>query len=154
MKKELTIFKRKISLMAIVVVLLVVGTASAAVYSHYATMMGNVAIDSPISITVDGHEIEIGETHTLFIEDITSPCTISKTFEFNNTYDTALAVSVLWILHDKDAPLPLDSSTSYWVYDTETVSVPVGTSSFTASLDVPSYMIGDHTFRIDVNPVY
>lgn len=154
MKKELIIFKRKIPLILILMTLLVVGTASAAVYSHYATMMGNVSIESPISIIVDDQAIEIGETHTLIIENIISPCTISKDFDFNNTYGSPLEVSVLWILHDKDAPLPLDASTSYWVYDSETVLVPIGTSTFTASLDVPSYMIGDHTFRIDVNPVY
>lgn len=154
MKKNIEFMGRKISVMAIMVVLLVFSTASAAVYQHYATLQGDVKINAPISISVDGEVIELGRTHTLLIDEMTSPCTIGKTFQFNNSYGSEIDVSVLWILYEADAPQPLDASTSYWVYDNETVTVPVGTSSFTANLDVPAYMIGNHIFRIDVNPVY
>lgn len=154
MKKEIKILNIKVPVVAILITLMVIGTASAAVYQHYATLQGNVTINSPISVTVDGHEIPLGGTHTLVIEDIKPPCTISETFYFNNTYGSELDVSILWILYEYGAPEPLDASTSYWVYDNEIVTVPDGTSSFEASLDVPVYMMGDHVFRIDVNPVY
>ena len=155
MKKKIEIFGKKVPFIAILVVALIISTASAAVYQHYATMMGDVAINSPVHVIIDGNPIPLGGTYELTIEDIMSPCTISETFQFNNTYGSPIEVSVLWILYEKDAPFPLNASTSYWVYDTETVMVSTGISAdYTVNLDVPAYMMGDHTFRIDVNPVY
>ena len=155
MKKKIEIFGKKVPFIAILVVALIISTASAAVYQHYATMMGDVAINSPVHVIIDGNPIPLGGTYELTIEDIMSPCTISETFQFNNTYGSPIEVSVLWILYEKDAPFPLNASTSYWVYDTEIVTVYTGISAdYTVSLDVPAYMMGDHTFRIDVNPVY
>ena len=155
MKKKIEIFGKKVPLIAILVVALIISTASAAVYQHYATMMGDVAINSPVHIIVDGEVIPLGGTYELTIDDIMPLCTISETFYFNNTYGSPIDVSVLWILYEKNAPLPLNASTSYWVYDTEIVTVSTGISApYTVSLYVPAYMMGDHTFRIDVNPVY
>ena len=155
MKKKIEIFGKKVPFIAILVVALIISTASAAVYQHYATMMGDVAINSPVHVIIDGNPIPLGGTYELTIEDIMSPCTISETFQFNNTYGSPIEVSVLWILYEKDAPFPLNASTSYWVYDTEIVTVSPGISApYTVNLDVPVYMMGDHVFRIDVNPVY
>lgn len=154
MKKNIEILGRKVSVMAILIALLVISTASAAVYQHYATMMGNVAINSPVHIIVDGETIPLGGTHTFDTEIVTCPCTISKSFQFNNTYGSSIDVSVLWILYETGADFPLDANETYWIYDNETLSVPNGLSDFKASLDVPPYMFGDHKFRVDVNPVY
>ena len=154
MKKKIEIFGKKVPLIAILVVALIISTASAAVYQHYATMMGDVRIDSPVHVDINGETIPLGGTYELIIDDVMAPCTISETFQFNNSYGSSIDVSVLWILYEKGASTPLDTSGTYWVYDTETLSVPVGITSFEASLDVPAYMIGDHVFRIDVNPVY
>ena len=155
MKKNIEFMGRKISVVAIMIALLLISTASAAVYQHYATMMGDVAINSPVSIIVDEVPIPLGETYTLTIDDMMSPCTISKSFYFNNSYGSSIDVSLLWILYEADADFPLNASETYWVYDTEIVPVDTGISElYTVSLDVPAYMMGDHVFRIDVNPVY
>ena len=155
MKKKIEIMGRKVSVMAIVVALLLISTASAAVIQHYAVMEGNVMINSPVHIIIDDEEIPLGGTYNLVIEDVEPPCTISETFYFNSTYGSDIDVSVLWILYETNAPTPLDASASYWVYDNEIVTVSPGMSeAYTVSLDIPSYMNGGHTFRIDVNPVY
>ena len=153
MKKNIEIMGRKVSVMAIVVALLLITTASAATYRHYATLEGDVSINSPIHIIVDEEEIPLGGTYTFTIEDTFPRSTIGKTFQFNNSYGSEIDVSIFWILYEPDK-LPLNASTSYWVYDNETVTVPVGISSFTAELYVPAYMMGEHVFQIDVNPVY
>ena len=156
MKKNVEIMGRKVSVMAIVIALLVISTASAATYRHYATMQGDVAINSPVHIIIGGHTIPLGGTYDLTIEGVMSPCTISETFQFNNSYGSPIDVSILWILYeDRIGVLPLNASTSYWIYGNETLSVPTGISTFNnASLDVPAYMIGPHIFSIAVNPVY
>ena len=153
MKKNIEIMGRKVSVVAFVVALLLISTASAAMYQHYATMQGNVLINSPITVTVDGHLIPLGGNYNYTIESMTSPCTINEILELNNSYGLALEVDLLWVLYESDAPLPLNANTSYWIWDNVTYSVPNGVSTYTVSLDVPAYMMGDHTFAIAVNPV-
>jgi len=153
MNKQIELFGRKIPVIAIVIAVLVIGTASATVYQHYATVEGNVMILSPITVTVDGHLIPLGGNHNYTIESMTSPCTIIETLTFNNSYGSALDVELLWVLYESEAPLPLDANTSYWIWDNETYSVPNGISNHDVSLTVPAYMMGSHIFAIAVNPV-
>ena len=152
--KTINIFGKNMPIVAILMALLVIGTASAAVFTHYATLEGKVAIESPITVIIDGFEIPLGATYPLTIDNMTSPCIISETMILNNSHGSALDVSFLWILYEDGAPMPLNPDTSYWIFDNETVSVPVGESNFTADLEVPAYMLGDHIFLIEVNPVY
>ena len=154
--KEITILNRKVPFIAIIIAFLVIGTASAAVIQHYAVMEGDVTINSPITVSIDGTPVILGEAHTLVIDDISIPPTISETLEFNNTHGSPVDVSLFWILYEADAPYPdMDADTSYWIYDNvETHPVRVGISTYEVSLDIPSYMIGNHKFRIEVNPVF
>ena len=154
--KEITIFKRKVPFITILIALLVIGTASAAVIQHYAVMEGDVTINSPITVSVDGTVINLGEPHTLVIDAISTPCTIREILEFNNTHGSPVDVSLFWILYESGEIYPdLDASTSHWVYDNvQTYSVQEGISTYEVILEIPSYMIGNHKFRIEVNPVF
>ena len=154
MKKNITFLGKKVPVIAIVIAFLVIGTASAAVYEHYATMEGEVTILSPIAVTIDGVSIDLGEDYTFFIENMTSPCTISKSIKLNNSHELPLKVELLWVLYESGVEFPLDANTSYWIWDNITIElVPGIITHHTVSLDVPVYMIGDHTFAIAVNPV-
>ena len=152
MKKNIEFMGRKISVMAIVVALLLISTASAAVYQHYATMQGNVTIESPITVTVNNTEIPLGENYNYTIGSMSSPCTISETLYFNNTHGSALNVSLLWMLYEDNNSDPFNASTSYWIWDNETYLVDMGETSHPMSLDVPVYMMGEYIFSIEVNP--
>ena len=154
--KEITIFKRKVPFITILIALLVIGTASAALIQHYALMEGDVTINSPITVSVDGTVVDLGEPHTLDAEIVTTPDTISETLEFNNTHGSPVDVSLFWILYESGETYPdLNAETSYWIYDNvETYPVEVGISTYEVILEIPSYMIGNHKFRIEVNPVF
>ena len=152
MKRNIEFMGRKISVMAIVVALLVISTASATVYTHYATTQGSVTIESPITVTVNGAEILLGHNHNYTFESMSSPCTISETLYFNNTHGSALNVSLLWMLYEDNNPDPFNASTSYWIWDNETYLVPMGKTSHPVSLDVPAYMMDEYIFSIEVNP--
>ena len=155
MKKNIEIMGRKVSVMAIVVALLLISTASAALIQHYALMEGDVTINSPITVSVDGTVINLGEPHILDTEIATDGCTISETLEFNNTYGSPVEVSLFWILYEAGETYPdLNTSTSYWIYNTTTLSIPTDGLTREVSLDIPSYMTGNHKFRIEVNPVF
>lgn len=154
MKSKIEIFGRKVSIATILIVILVIGTASAAVFEHYAKMEGNLSIGSPISVSIDGTEIGLGDTYTLTVDDMTSPCIISETFDISNIHGEPLDVNILWILYETGAEPPLNADETYWIYDNETVSIPSGGMPFTAELSVPAYMIGDYTFSIEINPVF
>ena len=153
MKKNITFLGKKVPITVILIAFLVISTASAAVYEHYATMEGDVMILSPITVSIDGNEIPLGGNYPFVIEDVMSPCTISETLDFNNTYGESLDVEIIWVLYETNAPIPLDASTSYWIWDNVTHPVPNGISDYTTSLEVPAYMIGGYTFSIAVNPV-
>ena len=153
--KEITIFKRKVPFITILIALLVIGTASAALIQHYALMEGDVTINSPITVSVNGTQVDLGEPHTLVIDAMSTPCTISETLEFNNIHGSPVEVSLFWILYEAGETYPdLNTSTSYWIYNTTTLSIPTDGLTREVSLDIPSYMVGNHKFRIEVNPVF
>ena len=54
MKKKLNILGRKVPILAVMMALLVIGTASAALISNYATLTGDVTVTNPISVAGDG----------------------------------------------------------------------------------------------------
>lgn len=152
MKRNIEIFGKKVPLIAILITLLVIGTASAKMYEHYATAEGRVMIESPITVTIDGTMIDIGENHEYPMGNMLSPGTINETLYFNNTYGSPIDVEIIWILYETGKS-DLNASTSYWIWDNATVQIPEEQSSYEVNLTVPVYMMGDHTFAIAVNPV-
>ena len=155
MKKNIEIMGRKIPFITILISLLVIGTASAALIQHYAVMEGDVTINSPITVSVNGTPVNLGEPHTLDTVIATDGCTISETLEFNNTYGSPVEVSLFWILYEAGETYPdLNTSTSYWIYNTTTLLIPTDGLIKEVSLDIPSYMAGEHKFRIEVVPVF
>ena len=155
MKKNIEIMGRKVSVMAVVVALLLISTASAALIQHYALMEGDVTINSPITVSINGTQVDLGEPHTLDTVIATGGCTISETLQFNNIHGSPVEVSLFWILYEAGETYPdLNTSTSYWIYNTTTLLIPTDGLIKEVSLDIPSYMAGEHKFRIEVVPVF
>ena len=153
MKKNIKLLGKKIPITVVLIAFLLISTASAAVYTHYATMEGKVTIEAPITVSIDGTEVALGVPHEYDIENMISPCTIAKIITFNNSYSSDIDVELVWVLYEDNNNDQFNPSTSYWIWNEKTHTVPMGLSSHPVSLDVPIYMAGEYIFAIAVNPV-
>lgn len=174
--KQINIFGRKISIVAVLMIALLIGTASAAMIVNYASLTGTVNVPSIIDTTGDSIEFTVTTTG----EGTTGTGTLTIT----NAIGSDVVVSIdteLWVEPDGEG-----SAESYMVTDTTgitisyDVTVPTnpgdidgdyelvsatalgGTGypvvagntdvivSFTA---IPGVVTGVYTIHVDVNPV-
>lgn len=139
MKKKIEIFGRKVPVIAIMIVLLVIGTASATVFNHYATLTGNVVIDSPITvIDDDGDRIPIGD-----FGDLTF--TSSAEFKVENSGNGDVTVYLVTTIKDIIGEEVQESSTTDPVTVIYTVTSPSGTIE-NGALTIP----GGYTSTVSV----
>ena len=82
--RTINMFGRKMPIIAILMALLVIGTASAAVFIHYATLSGTVEVTNDISVD----DIEIDGSGTLVFTDY------SASFTINNDGDEPVIVEL------------------------------------------------------------
>ena len=78
MKKKINILGRKVPVLAVIMVLLVIGTASAALIDHYATLSGDVTVAETISVTGNGDPIPNGEIGSITFTDEMATFTIDN----------------------------------------------------------------------------
>ena len=125
--KTINIFGRKISVVAVLMIALLVGTASAAMISHYAELSGTVEVPTIIDTSSDIIEFavttnEVGTTGV-------------GTFDITNAIESNVEVSVdteLWVDPDSDA----STANSYMVVDTSGIVITYGTGTPASPDDV------------------
>ena len=87
--KKIEIFGKKVPIFAILIALLVIGTASAAIFSNYATLTDTIEVSNGISVTdSDGETFEANGEGVL---DFDSPAT----FTINNANDEPAIVNLV-----------------------------------------------------------
>lgn len=118
MKKKIDILGRKIPVLAVMMVLLVIGTASAALIVNYAVLTGTVEVTNPIGVVGDG---------------VDDPAMLDMTddgvaaFTVTNTGTTDISVNVVTTLY---LGLPIDILTpeemeAYEVNDFEGITMNI-----------------------------
>ena len=166
MKKKLNIFKRKVPVLAVMVILLIIGTASAALIANYATLTGIYEVKQTIFVVGDN---EANDLITFGTDGV-------GTFVILNTGNDA-EVEILTTLYlDLPDPIPEDVS-PYEVTDVEGITITVngtdlaygeesylpatievlsgepGITHVTVTFDsVPAVVPGDYTIQMEVNP--
>ena len=166
MKNKIEIFKRKVPILAVMVILLIIGTASAALIANYATLTGIYEVKQTIFVVGDNEENDL----------ITFGTNGVGTFIIINTGDDA-EVEILTTLYlDLPDPVPEDMS-PHEVTDVEGITITVneidlaygeesylpvivqvlsgepGITHVTVTFDsVPAVVPGDYTIQIEVNP--
>ena len=157
--KQYKILGRKVSVLAIIMAVLLIGTASAAVFQHYATLSGTITVTNDISVTDDdGDLIPIGDLGDL---RFTSPAT----FTINNGGDEPVIVELATSLH-LDTLLVTDETgltVDYSVIEGTGVEggngigvpilVPPGGLTIDVEFDaVDNAIPGEYRVQVDVNP--
>ena len=162
MNKKLNIFGRKVPVLAVMMVLLVIGTASAALIENYANLSGDVTVTNPISV----YDSNGALTTTTVVGDLdfNSPAIFTITNSGINDATVELAGSILPA--DDFQPDTIGLSITYSV---EGGSIPEGTtqvlvpggdvanpgqSVVTVTLNaVPNIEPGTYIVTVAVNPV-
>ena len=165
MNKKIEIFGKKVPVIALVIALLVIGTASAAVFMNYATLTGTDVIDGPSIYVIDsdGNIVPTGDDGDL---NFSSPAT----FSINNTADTNVTVELnttLSVTNSTGSTVNDDGITVVYsgdgvnvTTDPVTVVVPAadteeGQSVVTVTLIyAPNIMAGNCTVTVDVDPIF
>ena len=161
MKKKFDIFGRKVPVLAVMMVILVIGTASAAIFTNYATLSGDVTVDTGISV----NGIPLDDVGDLVFSDQ------SASFTINNAGDEAVNIWLVTTIYEVDAygdiigePLTITDGFDI-VYSIgngdaliNPVSIPAdGTTTEGTDIDVefsaPSNVVGDYRIIVEVNPV-
>lgn len=178
MKKKLNILGRKIPVLAVMMAILIIGTASAALIVNYAVLTGEVTVTNPVTIT-DGANTAVasGGTGVLtFVED-------EAGFTIDNGGDPANVnlVTTLYLGLPTAENMPDDESESnYIVADTEGITItytlsgvdypligeaglalsdqviPIGSGANVIAVVFdadPGLMTGTYTIQVEVNPI-
>ena len=85
--KNMKIFGKKIPILAVMAVLLLVGTVSAALFAHYATLNGDIEVTSDVWVSDDNGDIELNGSGEL---NFSSPAT----FKIHNDGDVPVLVDI------------------------------------------------------------
>ena len=166
MKKKLNIFKRKVPVLAVMVILLIIGTASAALIANYATLTGIYEVKQTIFVVGDNE----ANTKITFGTDGVG------TFVIINTGNDAEVEILTTLCLDLPDPVPEDMS-PYEVTDVEGITITVngtdlvyeeesylpaivqvsggepGITHVTVTFDAISAVVpGDYTIQMEVNP--
>ena len=158
MKKKIDIFGRKVPVLAVMMVLLVIGTASAAVFTNYATLSGDVTVETGISV----NGIPLDDIGVLSFDGQ------SATFTINNTGDESVGVELVTTIYEVDAfgdiiGDPLTTSNGFdVVYSMDStvldnpVSIPaddITGTDINVEFSAPSNVVGEYRIIVEVNPV-
>lgn len=154
MNKKISILGKKVPILAIFMAVLIIGTASAAIFTHYATLDGNIEVTSPVFVT----GVEIGGSGNL---EFGSPAS----FEISNDGDipviVELATTVTYTgIHE--AEHATDSSGVYVDYDViengdiveqGDVLVPPGGLTVHVNFDTDEFIYpGTYNVQVEVKP--
>ena len=163
MKKKIEIFGKKVPIIAILMVVLVIGTASAALFNNYATLIGTEEVKPQVYVTdSDGTQIDPEEGGTL---NFSSPAT----FTINNTGNSIVTVRLNDTLNATDEfgtdvnedglSVAYSGNGVNTTGDLVTVKVPAangvveGMSIVTVTLvQAPNVIPGNCTIEVDVDP--
>ena len=161
MKKKLNILGRKVPVLAVMMVILVIGTASAALITNYATLSGDVTVTNPVSVYDSNNALITGVD--IGVLDFNSP----TTFTIKNS-DVVLVTVELGgsITAVGDSPIDTTGLSIAYLVDGVPISegnqveVPGaesgldGESIVTVTLNaVPNVEPGTYTVQVAVNPV-
>ena len=167
MKKKLNILGRKVPVLAVMMVILVIGTASAALIGNYATLTGTFEVTPTIIVTGD-------VTENVALLDIADG---TATFTIANSGDAPEEISLNTILYyngAEDRLINTEGTTiTYTVGSTSTEAIDVNTEGaydgfydpvlLTAEVTTttvtvtfgadPALVTGDYMITVEVNPV-
>ena len=166
MNKKIEIFKRKVPILAVVVILLIIGTASAALIANYAILNGTYEVKQTVFVVGDNE----ANTKMTFGTDGVGTFII-----INTGNDTEVEILTTLYLNLPD-PTPEDVS-PYEVTDVEGITISVngidlvygeenylpaivqvlsgepGITHVTVTFDsVPAVIPGEYTIQVEVNP--
>lgn len=154
--KQINIFGRKVSVVAVLIVALLVGTASAAVFMNYATLSGDVTVTSPIVVSDSGGPMNIGDIDGVLNFD--SP---PATFTIQNTGTEGVIVYLVSTIIEGDETVPTGDAVSV-IYtasgsnqvDTDGSLLINGEEIITVDVDLSSEanVVGTYTVTVAVNP--
>ena len=178
MNKKLNILGRKVSVLAVMMALLVIGTASAALIVNYATLSGTFEVTNPITVTGSDFEAGIGGGAGVFTitntDETTVPVDVLVTLSLDAT-STAIPYGpvtnddgiVMTIIVD-DGTVSAVTTTLVNIndcgeYDTVIVTVPAAsdddapvsgstTVTVTFATDDPAVEPGIYTINVAINP--
>ena len=170
MKKKLNILGRKVPILAVMMALLVIGTASAALILNYATLTGTFTVGETLSVTGNDVAIPNGEAGAITF-DVTSGEAI---FTIDNDgADTSVNLVTTLFLDANELPISdargititygVDTSISQSYELTGTadagilsqdILVDSGLNTVTVDFDQdPALVTGVYTIQVAVNPV-
>lgn len=164
--KPINIFGRKISVVAVLIVALLIGTASAALITTYGGVSGTVEVPETFSIVGNDPSVDS------YIPNLIIFTENSGNMEITNNIDSGVTANIVTSVYRGDAPEPntqgvsieyivggITIGTSNGAIDGSMSVVPI-TVPANDIVDVTVTFIpdaaldpGDYTIQIDVNPV-
>ena len=172
MNKKLNIFGRKVPVLAVIMAVLIIGTASAALIVNYATLTGTYTIDETITVAGDGTTADLiditdgtaiftitnkGDATSVNVDttlylDVPETMPIDKTMEDYMVTDT----TGITITYTPPGTAPDDTSGNYVLVNVPisvgTPTTPVGTPVTVTFVAVPGVVTGDYTIQVEVKP--
>lgn len=171
MKKKFNIFGRKVPVLAVVMAVLIIGTASAALIANYATLSGTFEVGETIVVTSDGDTILNGETGTIVFNE-----SGGANFTIANSGDgTTVNLNTTLLLDEGTGPVVVDNTegiTITYEIDTDTedpyiliglenqlipdqvIPIANGDNLVTVTFEGdPALVTGNYTIQVAVNPV-
>jgi len=151
--KKIELFGKKVPIIAIIMAVLVIGTASAALFYNYATLRGDIEVTNAISVSdYDTDPIEIGGDGELIFS---SPAT----FVVNNDGNEPVIVDLVTTLYLEDVLVTDEEglTVDYSVLDGTGVEeglvlVPPGGLTIDVEFDaVDNAIPGTYTVQVEVN---
>ena len=157
MKKKLNILGRKVPVLAVMMALLVIGTASAALIVNYATLSGTYEVGE--TITVVGNNVS-NENEILFNGDGKGNFTITNVGSpVNVTVNTTLLLEDVMVIDTEGITVTYNPGVPNIPDDTNGVYEDVFVMAFTEDTvvtvtlgTIPGVVAGNYTLEVDVNP--
>ena len=160
MKKKFEIFGRKVPILAVVLAVLIIGTASAAVFMNYATLSGDVDVIADISvIDSDGDVIPIGDSGDL---NFSSPATFTIVNNGGASIDVDLVSTITEFNGTAYNPIPegekgyysveILHGTTVLVTNNGTIPVPTTDLTLDVKLVTAPNVNGTYNVKLEINP--
>ena len=167
MKKEIKIFKRKVPVLAVMVILLLIGTSSAALIANYATLSGTYEVKQTVFVVGDneantkltfgadgvgtfiilntGNDAEVEILTTLYLDLPTDPTPEDVSpYEVTDVEGITISIDGIDLVYGEEDYLPAT---------VQVLGGEPGINHVTVAFDsVPAVVPGEYTIQVEVNP--
>ena len=167
MNKKIEIFKRKVPILAVVVILLIIGTASAALIANYAILSGTYEVKQSVFVVGDneantkmtfgadgvgtfiiintGEDVEVEILTTLYLDLPTDPTPEDMSpYEVTDVEGITISVNGIDLVYGEESYLPAT---------VQVLTGEPGINHVTVTFDsVPALVPGEYTIQVEVNP--